>query len=107
MKLPKSVRINGVDYSIEVVSGLNDGSEVLCGSFDEDDQVIKINKVNQTETGQFRTLLHEIGHAILYEHDLKNLGYDDRIPKSEETFCELFSRSVYQLIADNKELFTG
>jgi len=106
MNIPKSIKINGVDYAVKLVSGLNDGESVLYGIFDENDMEIRINTNNQTHAGQCRTLLHEMIHAILYENDVKNLGYDCRTPKSEEELCEMFSRSLYQIIAENKSMFT-
>lgn len=101
MKIPKSVKINGIDYKIEKVSGLNDGENILFGLFDEQEETIKINTHNQESQNQCRTLLHEVCHAILYENDTKGLGYDSRIPKDEETLCELFARGFYQFLQDN------
>lgn len=46
MKIPKSVRIGGVEYEvIDNVSGLNDGQNVLAGEINYNDFVIRLNEV--------------------------------------------------------------
>ncbi len=102
-QLPSELRINGVNYEVVLCNGLNDGSSILYGEFDEQKQTISINTKNQDLQGQWRTLLHEVCHAMLYEYDIANKGYDSRVPRDEETICELFSRGFYQLIADNRD----
>ena len=105
MKLPKKVKINGVDYAVEYTKDLKDGDEILYGLFLEDKMLIQINTSNQTEVGMWRTLMHEIWHAIMFETDLKCRGYNHRKINDEEELAEMFSRSMYQIVRDNKELF--
>lgn len=54
MKIPKSVKIGGQNYKVELVNGLAD-----CGSTNFDKQIILINK-DQTENRQLSALYHEI-----------------------------------------------
>ena len=106
MNRPTKVRINGMEYAIEYVPELFDAdNDELYGCFYEEDLVIKINTKNQTDRAIIRTLLHEICHAILFEHDVNCKGQGERMPKGEEEFCELVSKCMYQIMMDNKGMF--
>lgn len=101
MKTPKKIRLNGIDYSVEFVDGLNDGALVLDGRIDHNASVIQLNASAQGYQQQCITFLHEVCHAFLQIHDFARVGTDARIPKDEETLVELFARSMYQFLQDN------
>ena len=106
MKLPQKINVNGVIYSVKIKHGLNDGESVLYGEFDSNNEVINLNPDIQCDQGMIRTFLHEMCHAILHENDVGNYGYNSRVPKDEEVLCEMYSRSLYQILTDNPNIFS-
>ena len=101
MKIPKTVRMNGVDYTVQFVDGLDSGGLVLDGVVDYNQTLISLNTSTQGYQGQCLTFLHEICHVILNNYDCARLGETKRIPKDEETLVEIFSRGFYQFLQDN------
>ena len=101
MKIPQTVRLNGVDYTVQMVSGLDSGGMVLDGVIDYSHTLININTETQGYQGQCLTFLHEICHAILNNYDCARVGETKRSPKDEETLVEMFSRGFYQFLQDN------
>lgn len=95
MKIPKSVRINGMEYAIDYVKDLNDGRRVLKGQVELGRHVIHINPTEENDQqDKCLTFLHEIFHAICYEY---NIDVED-----EERIVDAFSRGVYQVLQDNE-----
>lgn len=70
MKIPESVRINGVDYDVQFESRLNDGSSILLGQVDICNCIIRLNPDAQNHQKNCVTLWHEILHALCYNADL-------------------------------------
>lgn len=94
MKIPRSVRIGGVEYEvIDNVSGLNDGQNVLAGEINYNDSVIRLNEVVAGHQMKCITLWHEILHGIRNHAGIEIAD--------EETVVELFARGVYQVLQDN------
>lgn len=94
MKIPKSVRIGGVEYEvIDNVSGLNDGQNVLAGEINYNDSVIRLNEVVAGHQMKCIALWHEILHGI---RNHAGIEIED-----EETVVELFARGIYQVLQDN------
>lgn len=106
MKIPKKIRLNGINYDIEWVENLSDGVYVLDGQIDHKSSVIKLNPDTNGYQQQCIVFLHEVCHAFLDLYDIENKGTDERVPKSEEAIVELFARAMYQFLQDNgKKLF--
>lgn len=101
MKIPEKVRLNGVDYTVQLVECLDSGGLVLDGLIDYNHATININTSTNGYQCQCITFLHEICHAILNNYDCARLGETKRIPKDEETLVEMFSRGFYQFLQDN------
>lgn len=98
MKIPKSVRIGGVEYEVfDNVSGLNDGQNVLAGEINYNDSVIRLNEVVAGHQMKCITLWHEILHGI---RNHAGIEIED-----EETVVELFARGIYQVLQDNGARF--
>ena len=97
MKIPKSVRIGGVDYKIIQVPDLNDGNNILYGEINYGESITKINSNNQGEQHQCIALWHEILHGIL-EH--ANLEIEQ-----DELLVSVLSKGIYQVLQDNAEKF--
>ena len=94
MKIPRSVRIGGVEYEvIDNVSGLNDGQNVLAGEINYNDSVIRLNEVVAGHQMKCITLWHEILHGIRNHAGIEIAD--------EETVVELFARGIYQVLQDN------
>lgn len=95
MKLPDKVKIGGIIYDIELVDEIEDyiHNTEFCGRI-----IFKKNKIrilkSYTFDRQFRTLLHEIIHAL--DEDLK-IGFE------ENGICRL-EAGLYQVLKDNNLL---
>lgn len=100
MKIPESVRINGVDYDVQFESRLNDGVNLLLGQVDYDRCIIKLNPDVQAHQKNCVTLWHEILHALCYNADLK-------LPdEQEEQIVSALAKGIYQVLQDNgRKLF--
>lgn len=93
MKLPKSVRIGGVEFAIIVESRLNDGQQLLAGQYRPMDCQIAVAEESSHEH-KCLSLWHEIMHGI---EDQAQLDLGDE----KERIIEAFARGVYQVIQDN------
>lgn len=94
MKIPKSVRIGGVEYSVVYEPQLNDGANMAYGYISYDDCVIKLSDTYGTaHEKRCRTLWHEILHGIRY-----NAGLEI---ENEEEVVEMFAKGIYQVLQDN------
>lgn len=93
-KLPKSIRVDGIDYTIEQKPDLNDGANVLYGEVSYSEAKISINtKIDEQLKGL--TLWHELVHIILNNADM----HEER---ENEKLVNAISTGVFQIIQDNK-----
>ena len=94
MKIPKSIRIGGVDYTIkDNVPALNDGVDLLYGRIDYRESIIEISDICGGHQMKCITLLHEILHGVCYHAGLKI--------ENEEEVVEMFAKGIYQVLQDN------
>ena len=94
MKIPKSVRIQGVEYEVQDnCPSLNDGEQMLYGNISYPDPVIRISDVTTGHEMKCLTLWHEILHGIRYANGLE--------VENEEAVVEMFARGIYQVLQDN------
>lgn len=94
MKIPKSVRIGGVDYQVELAENVRIGNEICFGSIDYGESVIAISTTDGTgHQHQCITLWHEILHGII-NHACMKLD-------NEEDVVEVLSKGIYQVLQDN------
>ena len=98
MKIPSSVRIGGVEYTVDFVENLRNDVQILYGEINYDQSRIAIST---TDGGghqmQCITLLHEILHGIQNHSGIE-------LPKdSEEKIIDMFARGIYQVLQDNGE----
>ncbi len=100
MKIPESVRINGVDFSVELIAHLNDGVHKLHGLANFCTCSIAIDPDSQEHQMKCITLWHEILHVILHNAQI-DLPEDE-----EERIVTALSNGVYQVLQDNgRKLF--
>lgn len=101
MKIPDSIRINGVDYKVVYTSALNDGNNVLYGSIDYENSIIELNPNRQEHQHMCITFLHEIIHGIAF-----TMGMAETMGDDEEKIIDAFARGIYQVLQDNgRKLF--
>lgn len=94
MKIPKSVRIAGVEYEVVVVPGLMNGNVAAYGHIDYENSRIELSDSFGTEhQKRCRILWHEILHGI---REASGLEIED-----EERVVEMFARGIYQVLQDN------
>lgn len=94
MKIPESVRTGGVEYTVEYVPHLNNGTNLAYGHIDYDN--CKIELSDTCGTGHERRcqiLLHEILHGIRNHAGLEI--------ENEEEIVEIFAKGIYQVLQDN------
>lgn len=94
MKIPKSVRIGGVEYEVQYEPNLRLDNKLCYGAINYDNSVITLSETDGTGH-QMRciTLLHEILHGI---RNHAGIEIDD-----EETVVDMFARGMYQVLQDN------
>ena len=94
MKIPNSVRIGGVEYSVEYVENLNNGVNLAYGHIDFDNCIIELSSTLGTaHEKQCHTLWHEILHGIREHAGLEI--------KNEEAIVDMFAKGIYQVLQDN------
>lgn len=98
MKITEHVKVGGFTYDVSRPDeAFPLGDNVCDGSHTFASQQIKVAKTG-TQTYQNMVFLHEICHAIV-NHYCDNSFID------EEKFVEAFSKGLYQVITDNREIF--
>ena len=94
MKIPKSIRIGGVEYEIrDNQPALNDGLNLLYGEIDYRESVIRISDFCEGHQMKCLTLLHEILHGIRNHSGMEI--------ENEEAVVEMYAKGLYQLLQDN------
>jgi hypothetical protein len=93
MKIPKSVKVGGVVYKVEIVTQAKDGA---AGGICYHEAEIELERHPQQHME--RVLLHEILHAIFYSRGYR--GHD------EKQINEV-ANALHALIIDNPEMFTA
>ena len=94
MKIPKSVRIAGVEYEVVIVPALMNDNVAAYGHIDYENSQIELSGSFGTEhQKRCRILWHEILHGI---REASGLEIED-----EERVVEMFARGIYQVLQDN------
>ena len=96
MKIPKSIRIAGVEYPVKIVKGplVINTNEVCYGCIDYDNFEIQISEDASAEHQHCCiTLLHEILHALRENNGMKI--------ENEEAVVDMFAKGIYQVLQDN------
>ena len=94
MKIPKSIRIGGVEYEIkDNVKSLNNGTHMLLGEIDYYNTEIRLSDSTKNHQPKCVTLWHEILHGIRYHSALEI--------ENEEEVVEMFAKGIYQVLQDN------
>ena len=94
MKIPGSIRIGGVEYTIEYVPNLRNGDTLCYGYINYDDSKIFLSATDGLgHQHRCVTLLHEILHGIREHSGL--------VIENEEAVVEVLSKGLYQVLQDN------
>lgn len=98
MKIPRKVRVNGIDYTItrEPVVLIDD--TLVGGKVDLGLCEISLNTTRGCEAYNQKTLWHELMHIFTY-----NAGLD--FGELEEKVMDTFAAGVNQVISDNPRMF--
>lgn len=89
MIIPKTIKVGGLTYDVEIVEKMDDDTAVGKTYFQ--DLKIKIGKANPDFMEQ--VFMHELIHTI-----------NGEIPEME---CEFLAMSLYQIVKDNPQIFEG
>lgn len=94
MKIPESIRIAGVEYIVDYIPNLNDGTNLAYGHIDFEKSCIELSDTPGIEH-QKRCLIlwHEILHGIR-----ENNGMEI---ENEEAIVDMFAKGIYQVLQDN------
>lgn len=94
LKIPQTIRLNGIDFTVELCDSLNDGVKVLYGDVTYGQARIRLNTANQSHQRMCTTLWHELFHAVC---EMNGIELGD----STERVMDAFSFAVYQVLQDN------
>lgn len=97
MKIPKKLKICGLDYTIEIVDNMVE-DENLSGQHEANKLIIRLHKGNYHQQKTEQTFWHEITHAISVHY----LGTKEM----DEDQCDNFGNGLYQVLKDNNLLRT-
>lgn len=67
---PKQILIRDNIWSIKFVRSIKDQPKDTVGECDPGEHVIRI-KLGQSREERFKTLIHELAHAICFEYEIK------------------------------------
>ena len=70
MKIPKYIRISGIDYDIQESEHLHSEDRMLYGQVDYAKSVIRLNSGSQNHQYKSVTLWHEVLHAIAHHANI-------------------------------------
>ena len=94
MKIPNSIRIAGVEYEIQLVPNLNNGTDLAYGHIDYENSVIELSEtIGLGHQRRCITLLHEILHGIRDNNGMEI--------ENEEAIVDMFAKGIYQVLQDN------
>lgn len=93
MKIPDKVRLNGVDFSVELCDRLDDSERMLYGDVNYGLARIRLNSGNQEHQRMCVTFWHELFHAVCEMNGLEI--------KNEERVVDAFAFATYQVLQDN------
>lgn len=94
MTIPKSIKIGGKTYKVEITDRLDFGITSCSGEILYDKLIIRV--APNAEQMMHGVLLHEIVHGIL-----QNLGYRDH----DEQKVDALANALHALIVDNPGMF--
>lgn len=99
MKIPKSVRVGGVDYDVEIAHALDKFGEVH-GLITLDENLIEVRRCGSKDF-MVQTFLHELLHAIQY-----HIGAEFSDKEAEnERIIDAIAKSLYMVMQDNPGIF--
>lgn len=94
MKIPKSIRIGGVEHQISYVPNLRYENQLAYGHISFEDCVIELSDTDGVaHEKRCQTLWHEILHGI---RNHAGLEIED-----EEAVVDMFAKGIYQVLQDN------
>ena len=96
MKIPKTLKIGGKVYAVEITDKLHMGSAVYSGEILYND--LEIHIYPNAQAKMEADFIHEMIHAI-YDH----LGYADH----DEKKVDELANALYAVIVDNPDMFQG
>ena len=98
MKIPKSVRIHGVEYRVAIIPNIMSGTTAAYGHIDYDNTIIELSNTFGTEhQKRCQILWHEILHGIREANGMEI--------ENEEAVVDMFAKGIYQVLQDNVERF--
>ncbi len=95
--LPRVVRVGGFDVKIEIREISADRGRTCFGEYCHEEMTILLSPKQPGLTFAADTVMHELGHAIYADRDL-------RVRDSEERIIGQLSRGYTQTFRDNPEL---
>lgn len=101
MKIPNTVKIDGMEYTITLTNEtiMNEDFKVLLGRIDYTQcKIVLDGKANEQTVKA--TLMHEIVHGIMKERNID-------MQTEQETFIDEIAKGFYNLINDNPEMFSN
>lgn len=96
MNIPKTVKVGGKVYSVEITDKMDLGSANVSAEILYNDLVIRVSP--QAQGKMEADFIHELVHAIL-----DHLGYKEH----DEKRVDEMAQALYMVIVDNPDIFSG
>jgi hypothetical protein len=94
VKIPESIRIAGVEYTVVLVPNLMNGAQAAYGHIDYENSVIELSDTFGTEhQKRCQIFLHEVLHGIREANGMEI--------ENEEQIVDMFAKGIYQVLQDN------
>lgn len=94
MKIPKSVRIAGVEYAVEVSADLSDGQRRLAGQIEYSKAKIRLDE----------SLEGDALHLMLWIEIVQGIVKNAQLRLTEKDLVvEAIARGLFQVLSDNAE----
>lgn len=95
MNIPKTVKVGGKVYSVEITDKMDLGSANVSAEILYNDLVIRVSP--QAQGKMEADFIHELVHAIL-----DHLGYKEH----DEKRVDEMAQALYMVIVDNPDIFS-
>lgn len=99
MQITNSIKICGINYTIQEQEYVTSGNYLLHGMIEYDKALITIStRDNRDKQTKLQSFMHEIMHGIA-QH------YGDEETNDNEAIIDMFAKGMYQVIVENPAIF--
>jgi len=101
MKIPKSINILGITYSVEMVDRIEDSSSLIGRIYEDTTRILLRNGLSKEKLEQ--TFIHEVTHGVMWESGIESKIVDERVEEYTQAFANTFYPIILELIKAQSE----